>query len=363
MATKRQPLDDAQWLTDHDPQGMLRIVGQIPGFVADAAQRTTGVAPTDWAGKIDRVVVVAMGGSAIGSELAATLAQFEGSVPVSVIRDYHLPAYVNERTLVVGSSYSGNTEEPLTAFAQAQDHTPYRLVISSGGAITQLAQEEQLPLFVLPIGIPPRTTMTHSFVGLSCILADLELLPRPAIEAAVGTLETAGKSLAPAIPTSQNRAKQLAETLKDRLAIVVASEHLGPTANRWKGELNENSKALAYPDFIPELLHNTILGLPNPAAALQVTCFVLLESQRYHVRNRQRYELFRPILKDAGHTLVNVELAGGSRFEEMLLATQLSSATSTYLGLLNGVDPYDFETIEVFKRALGPMPSPSATPH
>ncbi|MBI4023035.1 hypothetical protein HY375_02635 [Candidatus Berkelbacteria bacterium] len=354
--TAHPSLDDPTWLAAHDPQDMLGLVAKVPAFVADAAQRVAGVVPKEWRGQIDRVVVIAMGGSAIGSELAATLAQLEGTVPVTVVRDYSLPAYVGERTLVVGSSYSGNTEETISAFSQAKGRTPYRLVIASGGAIVETARADKLPLFSLPTGIPPRTTMTHSFVGLAQILTDLELLPaQTPIDHVAATLERAGAALGPTVPTADNRAKQLALALKDRLAIVIASEHLAPAASRWKGELNENGKSLAYPDLIPELLHNTILGLPHPAAAPRLVRFVLLTSPRYHARNQRRYALFRPILTEAGHTWEDVVIAGQSRFEELLLATQLSSATSTYLGLLNGVDPYDFETIEVFKRALGPM--------
>ncbi len=347
-------LDDAARFQQFDPNGLVGLIESFGTHAAEAVALADSLSQIDSLAGATNIVFLGMGGSAIGSELAGALIDLAGTVPMSVVRDYRLPNHVGDQTLVVAASYSGNTEETLAALEAARAKTKRILVLTSGGLLELAAKEHQFATVMIPAGLPPRASVMYFFVGLVRFLERAGYLPEQLPVAKIGSVLSEGAAAyGRSVVTDGNPTKQLALALETALPIIVGAEHLGPVTTRWKNELNENGKSLAYPDRVPELLHNTLLGLEFPTSGKPLVRFVFLESPLYHERNRKRYELFKPMVRQQGYELETVQFDHGTRFGEMLQAVQFGSFVSAYLGVLHERDPYDFSQIEAFKAALG----------
>lgn len=354
MTNTSHRLDDTASYQAYDPKGLVGLVESFADHAREAVNLTENLENLDQFRGANRIVCLGMGGSAIGSELAGSLTDFEGTVPVTVVRDYTLPAYVNADTFVIAASYSGNTEETIEAFDAATQVTKQILVITAGGRLEQRAKAHQLPCVQLPKGLPPRASVMYFFVGLVHLFERTGYLAGShPIDEMVAVLEQGRERSGRAAPTSTNPAKQLAEQLVGELPIIVGAEHLGAVTTRWKNELNENGKHLAYPDRVPELLHNTLLGLEFPTALKPSIRFIFLRSGLYHARNQKRFELFAPLVRQQSYRLTELTFEDPTRIGQMLQAVQFGSFVSAYLGVLHERDPYDFRQIEAFKAALG----------
>lgn len=302
---------------------------------------------------VRRVVVVGMGGSAVGGLLLSDLLDPEPAPPLTVCRTYSLPHHVGRDSLVLVSSYSGNTEETLSVFHQAQARGCKVVCLTSGGRLAEEARGRGIPLFTIPYQGEPRTALGFSLLAPLAILQGLGLVvdKTPQVEETLDVLRARVAELRQEVPLESNGAKTLARSLAGRITLVYGSGLLRGVAYRWKTQINENAKAWAVAEELPELDHNSIGGYQSPPLGDQVAV-VFLSSAYLHPRVGLRYELTMEVLREAGipYTLVNAR--GESPLAHILSTAVMGDYTSYYLAMLNGVDPSPIPTIDRLKRRL-----------
>ncbi|NWF78072.1 MAG: bifunctional phosphoglucose/phosphomannose isomerase [Chloroflexi bacterium] len=358
-SVKMVDLDNASVYRQFDKSGML--LGHLHAFPEQCQKAWEKVLkfelPHEYT-KISNVVIVGMGGSAIGGDIVRRLALVESKVPVWVHRDYGLPAFVDERTLVIASSYSGNTEETLSAFTKSLETPCKKLVITSGGKLKELADSKGIPVFVVDYQAPPRAAFPHNFIPLVGIFRKLRLLGgmRPDLREAVDILKKLSTELMETTPLASNPAKQLAAKLCRRVAVIYGAEMLSEVAQRWKTQFNENSKTWAFFESFPELNHNAIVGYEFPTEAKQRMFVFMLRSPSLQPRSLLRYEATAKLLARAGIAYEIVEARGKSVLAQMLSLILLGDYVSFYLAMLNEIDPTSTHAITFVKHYLAQSP-------
>jgi glucose/mannose-6-phosphate isomerase len=347
-------LDNVSVYRQFDKSGML---GHLHGF-PEQCQKAWGKVqrfelPREYT-EISNVLIVGMGGSAIGGDFVRRLALAESKLPVWVHRDYGLPAFVDTNTLVIASSYSGNTEETLSAFTEALRTSAKKLVIASGGKLKQLAEQDSIPTFLIDYQAPPRAAFPHSLIPLVGIFQKLGLLRDKSadLQEAVDILNKLSKDFTETNPLASNPAKQLAAKLWRRVVVIYGAEILSEVAQRWKGEFNENSKAWAFFESFPELNHNAVVGYEFPPEAKERIFMLMLRSSLFRPRNLLRYEVTAKLLAKAGISYEFAEARGQSALAQVLSLVLLGDYTSFYLSILNEVDPTSTDAINFVKQCL-----------
>jgi len=347
-------LDNALVYRQFDKSGMLNHLHGFPEECLKAWEKVLKFElPLEYS-KISNIVIVGMGGSAIGSDIARRLALYESKVPVLVHRDYVLPTFVDENTLVIASSYSGNTEETLSAFTESLKTRARKLVITSGGKLKHLADEKGVPVFLIDYQAPPRAAFPHSFVPLVGIFQKLGLLGDKSadLHEAVDILNKLSPDFVETTPLASNPAKQLAAKLWGHIAVVYGAGIFSEVAKRWKGEFNENSKTWAFFESFPELNHNAVVGYEFPSEAKERISVLMLRSSSLHPRNLLRYEVTVKLLDKAGITYELMEARGKSTLAQVLSLVLLGDYSSFYLSMLNKVDPSSTDAINFVKQCL-----------
>ena len=347
-------LDDVSIYRQLDRSGMLEHLHGFPKQCRKAWEQVLKFdVPLDYAG-ISKVVIVGMGGSAIGGDVARGLALAESRVPVWVHRDYGLPGFVDGSTLVIASSYSGNTEETLFAFAEVVKTRAKKLAITSGGRLKRLAEKEGIPTFVIDYQAPPRAAFPYSLISLTGIFQKLGLIRDKSadLREAMDVLTRLSGDLTETRPVASNPAKQLAAKLWGRVPVIYGAEIFSEVARRWKGEFNENSKAWAFFESFPELNHNAVDGYQFPADAKERIFVLMLRSASFSARTLLRYEATAELLARASVSHEFVEARGESALAQVLSSVLLGDYASFYLAILNEVDPTSTDAIDFVKEYL-----------
>ena len=347
-------LDNGSVYQKFDGAGMLNHLHGFPGQCRKAWEKVQRFElPREYT-KISNVVILGMGGSAIGGDIVRQLALAESKLPVWVHRDYGLPAFVDGSTLVIASSYSGNTEETLSGFTKALANRSKKLVITSGGKLKQLAEDKGVPAFVIDYQAPPRAAFPHNFVPLVGIFQKLGLLGDKSadLQEAVDVMKKLSGDLIETKPLASNPAKQLANKLWGRVAVIYGAEILSEVARRWKTEFNENSKAWAFFETFPELNHNAVVGYEFPLEAKEKIFVLMLRSSLLRPRNLLRYELTSKLLAKAGISYEFVEAGAKSALAQILSLILLGDYASFYLATLNEVDSSSTDAINFVKQHL-----------
>jgi len=348
-------LDDATRFGELDPDGMLKRIGELPQQCRMAWTLAQGLELPPVYGAVRHVVILGMGGSAIGGTLLQGLVAEECAVPITVVRDYHLPTFARgPDTLVIGCSYSGNTEETLSAFGETLDRDTRLAAITTGGKLSALAQERGIPLLRFDYQSQPRAALGYSFtllLGLFCRLGLLRDYSAD-LEEAIQVIEAWQAEIAPGVPTARNAAKSLASRIAGHLPVIYGAGLLGAVANRWKTQFNENSKHWAFFEILPELNHNSVVGLGSPRSVRDQTLVLMLRSSLDHPRVQVRWEVTRELLLREGVMAETVQGRGRSPLAQMLSPLHFGDYVSFYLAMLNGVDPTPVETITFLKHRL-----------
>jgi glucose/mannose-6-phosphate isomerase len=351
-------LDNVSAYRQFDKLGMLGHLHAFPEQCQKAWENVLKFELPHLHTRIANVVILGMGGSAIGGDFVRRLALAESRSPVWVHRDYGLPAFVDDNTLVIASSYSGNTEETLSAFTKSLGTQSKKLAITSGGKLKNLAEREGIPVFVIDYQAPPRAAFPHSFVPLVGIFQKLGLLADKStdLQEAVGVLKRLSGELIETTPIASNPAKQLADKLRGRVAVIYGGEILSEVARRWKGEFNENSKAWAFFESFPELNHNAVVGYEFPDQVKDRILVFMLRSPSLHPRILLRYDITTNLLARGGIAHESIEARGKSALAQMLSLVLLGDYASFYLSMLNEVDPTSTDAIDFVKQSLAQSP-------
>ncbi len=347
-------LDDLGVYRRLDPANMLEHLRGLPQQCHTAWHKAKNFElPRDYA-RIDKVVILGMGGSAIGGDLLRNFISRLTKPIVFVTRDYDLPAFVDERTLIIASSYSGNTEETLSAFSQALERKCKKLAMTTCGKLKALARNAKVPLFVIDHTSQPRAAIGYSFIPLVAFLQKLGFLKDKTseVEAMTRDLEKLLGELKETIPTSSNPAKQLATKLQGKIAVIYGAGILSKVARRWKTQINENSKSWAFHETFPELNHNAVVGYQFPAELASKLYVVLLRSPSLHPRTLIRYQVTCELLEQNSISHQLIDSQGESELSQMMSLIYLGDWVSYYLAILYQTDPTPVKVIDYLKKRL-----------
>lgn len=305
--------------------------------------------------EIKNVVVAGLGGSAIGGDLLRVYAAGKLNIPVSVVRDYTLPRYIDESSLVIATSYSGNTEETLSAFAEAEKRGASIVVITTGGKLAEAAKNSHIPAVIIPGGVAPRAATGFLFIPAVALLNRLGLAEGidEDIKETVEVLKSIREEVSDGVPLEKNRSKQIAHFFKDGIPVVWgASGTSEVAAQRWKGQINENAKAPAYWNVFPELNHNEIVGFEVPGEVLNKLRVVMLRDEYDHDQVKKRMEITRRIIEKAGVRVQEVISSGKSCMARMYSLIYPGDYASIYLAFLYNIDPGPVKIIDYLKKEL-----------
>jgi len=347
-------LDDVQVYKRLDSSNMLEHLHGLPQQCRTAWYKARGFElPQDYA-DIDKVVVLGMGGSAIGGDLTRSLLLSKGKPILFVNRDYKLPAFVDEKTLVIASSYSGNTEETLSAFSQALKTTCKKLAMTTGGGLKALAEDAGVPVFHIDIVSQPRAALGYSFIPLIAFLQKLGFVEDKSgeVETMTKELEKLLEELKETVTTGSNRAKELAVKIHNRIAVIYGAGILSEVARRWKTQINENSKGWAFYEVFSELNHNAVVGYQFPHELYSKIFVVLLRCPSLHPRILARYQITDDLLEQNAISHRFVDSHGDSQLSQMMSLVYLGDWVSYYLAILNETDPTPVKAIDYLKKRL-----------
>jgi glucose/mannose-6-phosphate isomerase len=347
-------LDDVKIYQKNDPEGMLARIKELPLQCREAWRAAMDFKlPADYK-DVDKVVVLGMGGSAIGGDLVRSLVQAEARIPVIIHRDYGLPAFVNDKTLLIASSYSGNTEETLSGFEPALKTGAKKLAMTTGGKLQKLAEGHNIPVFKIDYKAQPRAALGYSFLPTLGVIQKLGFIKDKSADVAetVEVLEKMVIRLDEKSPVKANPAKQLAQRLYGCLSVVYGAGIAAEAAHRWKTQLNENSKAWAFYEVFPELNHNATVGYPLPKDVAVKMRVILLRSPTFNERIKLRYDVTCELLKQAGVAYEFVDGEGKSALSQMMSLVMMGDFTSYYLAILYQVDPSPVKVISYLKERL-----------
>lgn len=348
-------LDEPALFTALDPSGMRHRLAEVASQAEQGWQRGLQSALPARYGQVARVVLAGMGGSAMGGDLIAGLLAREGvRVPLCVWRDFGLPAWADASTLVVACSYSGYTEETIsTAHAAHRRGCPV-VVISRGGSLGRWALRQGIPWLRVDYEGEPRTALGYTMMACLGLLCNLGLVRDCAgeVEEAVALLADLAGRYQTGSPTPGNQAKALASQLWGKQAVVYGAGPMAPVARRWKTQINENAKAWAFAEALPELHHNSVAGYLRPSPIRHNTLVVLLRCRHLSAQDLQRYETTLELLEAQGVSYRVVDAPGEGLLAQVMGATYLGDWTSYYLALLYGEDPSPVPCIDTWKARL-----------
>jgi glucose/mannose-6-phosphate isomerase len=303
--------------------------------------------------KPTNVVFSGMGGSALAAVICQRWLKAWMCVPFEIVRDYHIPGYVDDQTLFIASSYSGNTEETVASLHEAMDRGAEIIVMASGGKLKAIAEQNNLKFIHVPGGIQPRMATLYMVRILGAIFDHTNLTDSAVeqIESISDWLADEAKELEPQIGTSVNLAKQIAENIVGKTGVVYSGPMLSPAAYKWKISLNESSKNLAWSNEFSEFNHNEFLGWTSHPIE-KVFAVVELQSSFDHPQIQKRFEISNRLLSGKMPAPMIIQAKGDSHLAQILWAVQLGDFVSLYLAMLNNVDPTPVEIIEKLKLEL-----------
>lgn len=295
--------------------------------------------------QINNIVICGMGGSGIGGSLVQSWLRDELKIPVVIVKEYTIPAFVNENSLVIASSYSGNTEETLSAIEQAIERGAHIIGITSGGKLEDLGNALGFDTVIVPGGNPPRTALAFSLIQLINIFEKLGFI-------AAGKLNEFDTSKNLLLDEKENihaLAKELAAFLKDRVGVLYGTSEYEAVLIRARQQFNENSKQLCLHHALPEMNHNELVGWGGGDNRFAVVTF---EDEDIHPRNKKRFAITKERIQAKTDRLMTINAKGASLIEKSLYFINIVDWASLYLAEMREVDPIDIEVIDFLKGEL-----------
>ena len=295
--------------------------------------------------KLSNVLILGVGGSGIGGTVVAKTALLGAAIPVMTCNDYHIPEYVNENTLVIACSYSGNTEETLTALKKCQNKGTEIAAVTSGGELKRICEENNYNHIIIPGGNPPRTCLGYSLTEQFFILVKYGILPKSAVEelkSAIELLKTNDSSI-------RQEAETVAANLFGKLPVIYATDKFEPVSIRFRQQLNENSKELCWHQKFPELNHNEIVGWASGNSNLSV---VMFRNDDDYYRTQERMEFMKKVILDKGSIVTEIISKGSSFIEKALYLIYLTDWASLFIAEKKQIDPIEIRVIDALKDHL-----------
>lgn len=296
--------------------------------------------------EIKNVVISGLGGSGIGGTIVSNLVKDIASVPIIISKDYSIPHFVDEHTLFIASSYSGNTEETYEALQSAFNKNAKIVCVTSGGEIENFAKINNLDYRIIPGGNPPRACLGYSFTQLIQILVSYNIIPaafKQDLQDSIELLNSQETNI-------QTMALVLAQSLHNKRIIIYSESSLEGACIRLRQQLNENSKMLCWHHVIPEMNHNELVGWTEENHNLAVL-FIKNDKNDY-AKNRIRMEISKEVISKYTPNIFDIHTQGETLMQNTLYFIHLGDWISYYLSELNGVDIMDIAVIDYLKSTL-----------
>ena len=323
---------------------MKKLIDNFPQQLKDAigiAERAT-LNPKK---EIRNVIITGLGGSGIGGTIISELINDSCPVPVLVNKDYFLPAFVNESTLVIISSYSGNTEETLQAMEQAIAKKAQIVCITSGGKVEELAIKNKLDLIKIPGGNPPRSCIGYSLVQLIKVFVHYSLAPVSLLQEIKVSIELLEKEKSHLL----TEAMDIAKWLNNKIPVIYSLGSCEGVSVRFRQQINENSKMLCWHHVFPEMNHNELVGWTTKNEDLAVITF---HTSFDFNRTVKRYEVCKPVFKKYSAGVKDIYAKGNSKLEQFMYLIHLGDYISVFIADIRKIDAVEVNIINHLKNEL-----------
>ncbi|HKK46441.1 MAG TPA: bifunctional phosphoglucose/phosphomannose isomerase [Balneolaceae bacterium] len=343
---------DLEYIQSIDSQNMRRFLTGFPGQWKEAMELSRDLDLMIDTEIIRKICFAGMGGSAMGADLLRAYTYKTCPYPVQVIRHYEPPGWVDEHTLFIACTYSGNTEETLTALANARNKGAQAIGVTSGGDLMLKAAQAEFDYIKVPGGSPGRAALAYNFVPLYRIFQLLGILDEgdSILSDTQQFLSEQNELLS---NPDDNEALNLAGALNNTLPIIYSDGTMMEAVNtRWRSQFGENAKTLSYGNTLPEMNHNEIVGWERVVHLTGRVSVVMLRDEEDNPRVQQRMEIVRELIEDQVASLHVLKTRGSNRLMRLFSLVQLADWTSFYLAMLDGVDPSPVAKIDLLKSKL-----------
>ena len=297
---------------------------------------------------IQNIVVTGLGGSGIGGTILSEIIQDECSVPIIINKDYFIPSFVNQHSLVIISSYSGNTEETISAMKEAITKKAQIVCITSGGEVASIAKEKGFDCIVIPGGNPPRSCIGYSLVQLLKIVQFNGFVKTDLLK----QVESSIKLLDQELPSIKKEAISIAQLLNGKLPVIYSLGSCEGVAVRFRQQINENSKMLCWHHTFPEMNHNELVGWTEKNDALAVVTF---KTSFDYERTIKRYELCKPLFTKYSSSVTDIVAKGTSKLEQFFYLINIGDWISCYIADLKNIDAVEVNVITKLKNDLAAL--------
>ncbi len=349
--------------TELDKANMIGALEEFPQNIRDALRLGKKLSiPDNYRDQAKQgfknIVVLGMGGSAIGGDLLSNYLADELSIPIIVIRGYNIPKFVSEDSLVFAVSYSGNTEETISALSKCVEVEAKVIALSSGGWLENLSKDYNFPLIKVPSGIQPRSALGYLFFPILKVLEGLGFIKQRTeeLEEMINIMQELSTEYGSKSLAEHNFAKKIALSLYQCLPLIYGSEGLFEAVTmRWKTQINENSKWPCFWNILSELDHNEIVGYEIDNQINKQAKVVYLEDKEGNPRISQRYEITKKIIDQKVAEFILCPSKGKGKLSRMFSLIYLGDIVSCYLAILNKVDPSPVACIENLKKELAKL--------
>lgn len=341
----------------YDPSDMLGVIESFPEQCSSAKRVgfSFGISSA-LKRRYDNVICTGLGGSAIGADIMRSYLSSEAAVPIFVNRDYTLPAFAGRASLVIATSYSGDTEETISAYKDAKKKKAAIVALTSGGQLRDIASKDGFPVILVPKGLPPRGALGYVFFPALILLSRIGIIgdKLKAINDTVKTLTHLKDHLiGHRVASAKNIARAIAKEAHLKYPVIYgAQKHIDAVVTRWRAQIAENSKTLASGHTFPEMTHNEIVCLQNPQRLLKEFIVIVLRDRSEHKRVSVRIDISKKIIRDAGSDVMEVRSVGRGLLERIFSLIYTGDFVSYYLAVMNKVDPMPVERIAYLKKRL-----------
>lgn len=331
-----------------DKAGMRETLLNMPKQFRAGIEAAQGISlKTEHSFKPENIIICGMGGSGMPGEILATLRPLD----IFIYKSYRLPPQAGKKSLVICISYSGNTEETVSAFETAIGKNLPVICITTGGKLAELSQKYQTPVVILPKPYcPPRLALAQMFAALVKVLQNHELLD----EELLGSILALEKNLS--VEKIENQGKKLAKKFFKKIPIIYTSSRFQEIGWIWKNSLNETAKIIAFCNFFPELNHNETVGFEeinrDQVSNKKISVVILRDQESSHPRILKQMEITKGLIEKEGVAVEFVEIEGNDILEKIFSSAVLGLWTAYWLAIEYGVDPTEIKTIEEFKKRL-----------
>jgi glucose/mannose-6-phosphate isomerase len=324
---------------------MNDYINDFTNHLKDAINIANNTTLTPSTKEIRNVLICGLGGSGIGGTIVNDIVSPKAKIPITATKDYSIPNFVNEHTLVIANSYSGNTEETLYALQKCQAKEAEIAVITSGGSLKTIAEEQNYNKLIIPSGQPPRAMFGYAFTELFYLLNHYGIIDasfKSDFQKAIHLLDTEKSDI-------QNQAMDLAKKMHKQTPVIYVANGFEGVAVRFRQQINENSKMLCWHHVVPEMNHNELLGWRKNVNDLAVVYF---RNKSDYERNQIRMDINKNVISKYTENITEIWSKGNSLIENSLYHIHLGDWVSWYLSEMNNVDAIEIDVINFLKGEL-----------